>query len=181
MPTSDIQVYSGGIVNPIKPAPNTIFIEDIAHALSLQCRFQGHTRRFYSVAQHSVAVAHRCPPELRLTGLLHDASEAYIQDMASPLKQDPVFGEHYRVVERRLMMVISGLFGAVYPLPQAVKEVDLRMLATEVPDLMGGRPDDELWVPWIGNVEPFPHLPPPQTPARAEREFLTLFKQLTEC
>ena len=73
------------------PNPDDIRIEDIAHALSNQCRFAGHAREFYSVAEHSVHVSQLCLPEHALWGLLHDASEAYLVDLPRPLKLLPEF------------------------------------------------------------------------------------------
>jgi 5'-deoxynucleotidase YfbR-like HD superfamily hydrolase len=78
-----IQVSYGGKFHYLNPEPEEIYIEDIAHALSLNCRFNGHTERFYSVAQHSCMVAKHVMeysqnPIWGLAALLHDAAEAYI-------------------------------------------------------------------------------------------------------
>jgi hypothetical protein len=79
-------------VYPFDPKPEQIDIRDIAHALSMKCRFTGHTRYHYSVAQHSLLVCllatHRGYPEHVIRqALLHDATEAYLPDVASPLKR----------------------------------------------------------------------------------------------
>lgn len=119
------------------PEPEWIDPADIAHALSNLCRFTGHTSDFYSVAQHSVLVSCYLPEDLALAGLLHDATEAYLTDISTPLKQ-VMDMEAYRERERQLMRVVEVRFG----LPAGalehpkVKEVDSRMLATEAYHLM---------------------------------------------
>src|SRR4051794_32940266 len=77
------------------PNPADVDIEDIVHALSMQCRFTGHTKEFYSVAQHSVLVSLTCPSVDALYGLVHDGSEAYLSDIARPVKKHPAFGPFY--------------------------------------------------------------------------------------
>lgn len=81
-----IQTYTGRQFWPLDPKPEEVCIEDIAHALSQQCRYAGHTIRFYSVAQHSVEIALRVPRAAALWGLLHDAAEAYLVDLPRPVK-----------------------------------------------------------------------------------------------
>src|SRR4051794_15527189 len=76
---------------PLDPHSDEIHIEDIAHSLSQQCRFGGHSRSFYSVAQHSCLVSALCKANDALWGLLHDASEAYLGDIPRPLKSLPEF------------------------------------------------------------------------------------------
>ena len=131
-----ICTYTGRWVHPTHPHPNEISIEDIAHALAHQCRFTGHTRFFYSVAEHSVHCATMAPPELELTALLHDASEAYLSDLARPVKHTEVLGAAYREVEVGLETVIAQRFDLVYPYPDAIKRIDNAMLTKEIQDLM---------------------------------------------
>src|SRR6266496_1501995 len=88
-----IMTYSGELITPLNPDPDDIQIEDIAHALSNQCRFSGHCKQFYSVAEHSCRVSDLCSYEHQLGGLLHDGTEAYLSDIARPIKQQPGFGE----------------------------------------------------------------------------------------
>ncbi|MFG0247924.1 MAG: phosphohydrolase, partial [Phycisphaeraceae bacterium JB051] len=76
-----IQTYTGKAFYPLREDPGIIDIRDIAHALSLQCRFNGHCSDFYSVAQHSVHVSEVVPQAFALWGLLHDAAEAYMSDL----------------------------------------------------------------------------------------------------
>lgn len=136
--TAWIQTRSGVLMNPLNPDPATLTLEDIAHALSQQCRFTGHTRTFYSIAEHSVRVARLVPPEDRLAALLHDATEAYLCDIATPVKaQLPGYAE----AEDRLARVIAEKWGVAYPWPDTVKAADRLMLHTEAKHLM----DDPEW------------------------------------
>ena len=84
-----IITYTGKVFPFDCITPDCIDIHDIAHALSHLCRFTGHTKSFYSVAQHSLLVSEKMPgrPAEKLAGLLHDAAEAYTNDLASPLKK----------------------------------------------------------------------------------------------
>lgn len=124
---------SGKYFDFCAPTADMVVIEDIAHALAHMCRFGGHAHRFYSVAEHSVHVSHLVPPELALAGLLHDSPEYVLGDVISPLKR---IMPGYRVLERALSPVILGKFGLEFPLPEAVREADLRMLLTEQHQVM---------------------------------------------
>lgn len=103
--TARIQTYSGLLVDPLHLSIQDIRLEDIAHALSNLCRFTGHVRTFYSVAEHSVWVSRLVPEWAAKYALIHDASEAYLQDIPSPLKALPAFAK-YRKIEQRAMGVI---------------------------------------------------------------------------
>ncbi len=129
-----IATYSGKRFYPLDARPEDIDVNDIIHALSNLSRFGGHTINFYSVAQHSVLVSLMCPEEDALWGLLHDASEAYLIDVPSPLKKCPEF-VFYRQAEKKLMDVICGVFKLPSDEPPSVKLVDKRILATEARDL----------------------------------------------
>ncbi len=140
IPPTAIETRMGNWVNLEWPERCTIFIEDIAYALSNLCRYTGHTRGFYSVAQHSVlcakAWAQRHPDDhlFQLAVLLHDAPEAYLGDVSRPLK---TMLSHYKTIERRMASVIESRYG----LRQGdledslVKDIDNRMLLTEARDL----------------------------------------------
>ncbi len=123
-----IRTVSGLYVDVFNPDPDTIIIEDIAHSLSMQCRFGGHLPRFYSVAQHCVHCCDMISAPFKIDGLLHDASEAYILDFPKPIK-DQI--QEYKSVEDNLMKVIAAKFGFQYPLREEVKEVDGKMLRSE--------------------------------------------------
>lgn len=132
-----IQTYSGEPFWPFDPRVDEIRLEDIAHALSNQCRFSGHTRQFYSVAQHSVLVSLEVRRDLARQALMHDASEAYLVDLPKPLKNHGVLGWEYRRCEERLMKVIAERFNLGWPLDPEVKRADLALLAAERWELMG--------------------------------------------
>lgn len=131
-----MRTYTGKRVDPLDLQPEDIDIRDIAHSLSQQCRFGGHTRHHYSVAQHSVLVSRYCLPEDALWGLLHDASEAYVVDLPRPVKHADELAA-YREIERRAMGVICDRFGLPRETPWSVKQTDDILCATEQRDLMG--------------------------------------------
>lgn len=170
--------YSGRKYWPECPVPADIDIQDIAHALSLQCRFGGHTREFYSVAQHAVHVSTICKPENALWGLLHDASEAYIVDIPRPLKVAPDMTGYSRL-EIRMMRAVCERFGLPDRMPQDVAEADEILLATEARDLMPH--EGEARVPvWQLRHPPAPFPIECWTPEQAKARFLVRFNQLTE-
>ena len=129
-----IKTRNGYFVNVFKPDPATIDIRDIAFALARMPRFGGHTNEFFSVARHSVAVHNMMQTdELRLCALLHDASEAYLIDIPSPIKQHL---PEYKTIENGLMYVIAEKFGFQWPLPQIVKDADEIQLEAEWEEFM---------------------------------------------
>ena len=122
-----LQTYTGRQFWPLEPDAGDVVIEDIAHALSMLCRFSGHCSRFYSVAEHSVLVASRTG----VHGLLHDAAEAYLLDIVSPLKH---LMPWYEEAEKNLLRVIYKGLDVREPKPhevQDVKDADHRTLMTE--------------------------------------------------
>lgn len=135
-----IQTRTGRMFRPLSPSPSDVCIEDIAAALSKQCRYTGHTSRFYSVAEHSLRVAWRVQ-ELGgsrtdvLWGLLHDASEAYLCDIASPVKRQEEF-RAYRKAEALVQAAVCSRFGLPFVQPEVVKRADLELLSTEAHELM---------------------------------------------
>jgi 5'-deoxynucleotidase YfbR-like HD superfamily hydrolase len=121
---------TGKKINLLNPDPDQICLEDIALALDKMPRFNGHTTGKWSVLDHSLAVASLVSPEYKLQALLHDATEAYICDIPSPLKA--LLGEGYKSIERRLAKAIGIHFGVeLVDLPMAIKRADAIMLMTE--------------------------------------------------
>lgn len=179
MPASEtkalIHTYTARLVDPLNLQPEDIDILDIAHALARQCRFSGHTKEFYSVAQHSVICSKIVAKGFEFTALMHDASEAYLQDVARPLKIHPSFGQSYRGAEKRAEKVIAGVFGTEFPMPPEVKDADNIALVTEARDLMHGTNN---WTPFYQAIDPLPTPIQAWTPKRAEREFLARFDKL---
>jgi carbon storage regulator CsrA len=168
-----IQTYTGRAIWPCCPDAKDINAEDIAHALSLKCRFQGHCKYFYSVAQHSVIVSELVPHTYRLHALLHDANEAYLPDVPAPIK-DLIQG--WRDIEDVLQSCINEKFG-VLGLPDAhlyVDDADSIALATERRDLMN--PPPYRWNQ-IEGIEPDKKIIHAWTPERSKIEFLTRLKK----
>lgn len=167
-----MQTFTGRAVYPMDLRPADIDIRDIAHALSMQCRYAGHTQRFYSVAEHSVLVARYCRlygAEAALHGLLHDATEAYLVDVPRPVKP---FLVGYKEAEARAWDVITERFDVVRHTP-VVHEADNRILHDERAVLMAPCVRD-----WNLPGEPIGVTVEGWMPARAEREFLALFDEL---
>ena len=169
-----ICTYTGGRVRPLDPDPETINIQDIAHALANVCRYTGHCKRFYSVAEHSVLCSRIAPPELKLAALLHDGAEAYLADVARPVKQHSSFN-FYREADKRLEGIILRKFCGMDNLPREVKEIDNRMLITEALQLMGDVSD------WNWPVPPYEGLHiDGWMPHVAKWEFMNQYRRLTE-
>jgi hypothetical protein len=169
-----IQTRSGLSFFPLDPRAEDINIFDIASALSKQCRFTGHSNCFYSVGQHSVHVSELVPPELALAGLLHDASEAYLSDLPSPLKRLPEFA-FYRKAEDFLQRLIYRRFGVTVSVEHdAIKEADIKMLVTEARDIMSS-PE----LAWVSRkVKPRKKPITPWEPKKAFTEFMLRFDAL---
>ncbi|MBF0184990.1 MAG: phosphohydrolase [Magnetococcales bacterium] len=166
-----IQTFSGRQFWPLDARAEEVDIVDIAHSLAMQCRFNGHCRRFYSVAEHAVHVSHLVTAQSARWGLLHDAAEAYLSDLPQPIKQQmPVFRQY----EDRLLQVIATRFALPAEMPEEIKQVDMLLLSTEKAALMALEP-----APWLG-------LPPPLhisliacwSPEEAKAQFLQRFAQL---
>lgn len=133
-----IETHTGTAFYPLDPIPEEIKIEDIAHALSYICRFNGHCDQFYSVAQHSLNVQRELrergySEEIQLFGLLHDASEAYICDIPRPIKP---YIEGYFKTEEKLMNAIIERYGIKDMYWAEVKPIDDDMLCYEANKLM---------------------------------------------
>lgn len=166
-----MQTFTGRQFYPLDPRPEDISILDIAHALSMQCRYNGHVRNLYSVAEHCVLVSRLVAPENALWALLHDATEAYVGDMIPPLK---LHMPEFQAVENKVMRAIAQKFGLAGDMPNEVHETDSRILLDERAALMGP-PAGE----WDIEGEPFGVEILAWSPATAELEYLVRFAELT--
>lgn len=144
-----LRTYTGKKVDVFDPDPESICIEDIAHALSNLCRFAGHVKYFYSVAEHSLITAMLAPPELRKQALLHDATEAYMIDLPRPIKREI---KQYCDIEDNLAAVIAKKFGIEYPLHKQIDKIDKAVCQSEFRHLLLG---EKIWnIPAIRNWTP---------------------------
>jgi hypothetical protein len=173
-----IQTFLGSQFWPTDPRASEIHLADIAHALSNQCRFAGHCKRFYSVAEHSVEVSlvaeHCSDGDLAAArwGLLHDAAEAYLVDLPRPIKYSNV-GLGYREAETRVALCVAERFELPWPMPEAVHHADNVLLATEMVQLMASPP-----APWEALPKPLAIELKAAPPVIAERAFLLRAEQL---
>lgn len=162
---TQILTFLGKSFDLVSPDPDQIDPRDIAHALANACRFGGHTRKFYSVAQHSCIVADLVPEPYKLAALLHDATEAYCGDMVRPLKE---IMPQYRAIERGIWEAICRRFWLNPVLPVYVLDADMIALATERRDLMPAT--NTAWL-CLEGVEPMSKVIRPWDQARARDEY----------
>lgn len=174
--TTWIQTYTGKQFWPLDPRAEDVDIEDIAHALAVKCRFTGHCREFYSIAQHSCLVAMQIELrysniDLSLTALLHDAAEAYTADIARPVKKSIA---QFSEIEHGIEKVIAEVFDLHFPFPASIKWADNVMLATDRRDLMADPPR-----PWtsVEGVEPLAKKIEAWDWRDAERKFLDTYER----
>lgn len=174
---ASVQTFSGPLFDLESPDASEVRIADIAHSLSMQCRYNGHCRFFYSVAEHSVHIARHASPRNRLWGLLHDAPEGYIGDLVSPIK---ITMAAFRELEARVMVAIAERFGLSLPEPPEIKTLDIGIRTDERAALLPPLPPAINRAHW---GSPLPVLGVEiqcWSPAVAERKFLDTFRQLTE-
>ena len=172
---SVITTYTGREFRPLRPRVGDVDIRVIAHSLSMICRFNGHVARFYSVAEHCVLVSLMVPPSDALAGLLHDAAEAYVADVSTPVKRARGFA-FYRRTEDRILAAVLARFGLLPPLPWSVHCADQRLVVEEARRLFLSPPA------WTDGLPGAPDaaivgLPPEQ----AEVLYLDRFRELFGC
>lgn len=169
-----MQTWTGGRFYPLDPRPEDIDPAEIAHALSLLCRYGGHVDRFYSVAEHCVLMSQAVAPENALAALLHDATEAYVVDVPRPLKR---YLANYKDIEAAVWRAIVKRFGlsGADPLPAEVDAADNRIILTERDALM-----PRVTRPWFqdGRYLPLPVMIWGWPPKTAERLYLMRLAEL---
>ena len=158
---SVMNTYSGRKFDPMKIASEDVYLEDIAHALSLVCRGGGQIRWFYSVGQHSINCAHEAlargwSDRMALACLLHDASECYISDVIRPVK---VHLQNYLEIESMIMDAIWSKFH--------LEDMTDELLELELKTLMKGEKDREI-------------IPLSSAPDLSERTFSSVEKEFKE-
>lgn len=177
-----MQTYTGRAFWPLDPRPEEVFLIDVAHSLSMQCRFAGHCLRFYSVAEHSVLMTRKVIEnttgmllaetirQAAQTFLLHDGPEAYLIDLPRPVKR---FIPDYKVAEDRVWQAVRTRFGLALDLPVSLKSYDNSILIDEMQQNMAPPPMD-----WDLSGEPLGVTLQFWTPEQAMAEFLALAKEI---
>lgn len=168
---ASIALANGSYLDYNNPSATDFDIGLIAHALSNICRYGGHSRKFYSVAEHSVLVSRVVPDDLALVGLLHDASEAFVGDMPSPLKK---MCQSYRTIENRVQEAIANQFNLPYPFPHDVHVADKRVYLAERKQITDA--EDKLWHTEYTPAEVTVTGMPPKD---AKNFFLSRYEELT--
>lgn len=170
-PSGCVRTFTGKKFFIFDPRPEDVCAADIAHALSMQCRYNGHTEQFYSVAQHCVLMSHAVSLEYQLEALLHDAAEAYIGDIVRPLKHSSSMTA-YCNIDENITSVIYQKYGLPpYQRSHEVKQADSRILADEAHLVRNLAPDISL--------EPLGVTINRWSPAEAERRYLMRLSGLT--
>ena len=167
-----MRTYTGKKFWPFDPRPEDIDIYDIAHSLSLQCRFNGHCKVFYSVAQHSVLVSEIVKHKQAFPALLHDAPESYLGDIIQPLKKNL---KEIHSIEKRLLEIILEHFGIEDYNQDEIHKADKILLVTEMRDFMTSPPEiweeSKLYQPLSKKIIPL-------SCKKAERLFLKRYAEL---
>lgn len=124
-----MRTYTGRYIDAFNMTIEDLDILDIAHSLALTTRWNGHSKEPYSIAEHCVWMSERATTlETKMEALLHDASEAYIVDVPTPIKKRM---PEYLVVEEHIMGLVAEKFGFSLPMSDEVKKLDRQALEFE--------------------------------------------------
>ena len=174
---SKILMSNGEYYDYSQPWESEYDVLTVAQALSNICRFNGHTREFYSVAQHCVEMSNLVPPNYALAALMHDAHEAFVGDVPTPLKR--LLGQQFADIDLLAQLNIATRFGIPYNslTSKVIKNADMIMLSTERRDLLPPHFNDDVW----------PQLPQPITSRivpwdcrKANHEFIKRYETLID-
>ncbi len=179
-----MQTRDGHVIELLDPDLTEVTIEELAHALARINRFCGHTRTIsgYSVACHSVAVSIHLPPPFALWGLMHDAHEAFLGDITSPVKmalRELGGGPAFEALETKLVDAVRRRWGLHGPMPREVKVADMEALETERRDLLGE--ESQSWNLRVDGkpVRPWDEVSMPMSTQDGKRAFLRRYEELT--
>ena len=172
-----IATFTGHHFYPLEPDSNDVYIEDIAHALSMLCRGNGHVSSFFSVGQHCLNCANEAKlrgfsPRIVLACLLHDASECYLSDVPRPFKKEI---KEYIEWENSVLSVVYNKFlgsGLTEEEQRIVKKIDDDMLSYDLKYLLGEKVESlpELHIELDYSLRPFQDV---------EDDYLKLFKEMS--
>lgn len=171
-----METHSGLQFNYVFLDPQAVSIPDIAHALSHMCRYNGHVKRFYSVAEHCVHLAqfvraHGGESEQQLVALFHDGAEAYLADVVRPAKRRI---PQYMALEGAVDAAVAYAIGHVHPFPNWLKELDTRILVDERAQAMN--PSPHAWA--VDGMDPLGVRIRMWRPYKAKRMFLREYRRV---
>lgn len=168
-----METWTGKQFFPFNPSVESVDILDIAHALSMTCRYGGHCKQFYSVAQHSVLMASRAPAHIALRTLLHDSPEAYTGDLIRPIKKHPEMAA-FEWVEQTVERAICAALDVPFPImTPEIKRLDNRILLDERMQVMSASGHD--WT--LSEGEPLGVTIEPWSPETARWKFLNAYEE----
>lgn len=172
-----IRTYSGKRFNVFEPRTEDVDIVDIAHALSFTCRFSGHTTQFYSVAEHCLNMCALLPDDLKIYGLLHDAAEAYLTDVPTPIKKQM---PDIHILESKVMQVVAVKFKLQYQyfLCREIKDMDWALCVAEAKQFLSEGIKGWTAVLPQKDIRRLPF--PPMAMSSVEEQFLFNFYRLME-
>jgi hypothetical protein len=168
-----IKTASGLKFHIFHPSIKEVSLYDVAHSLSLLCRFNGHTPFLYTVGAHSIIGSYVCEPIFAKDFLMHDSTESFIGDMATPLKREM---SEFKKVENNIYKTIAEKFKVSNPLPKEIKEMDKLMFMMEWVYLMSGKKPNGIELPMskkrFMSIATLP-------PEKIERLFIKRFRELS--
>lgn len=165
-----ITTYTGKKFHIFNPKESEINIKDISHALSLQCRFNGHTSCFYSVASHVLIGTCLIEPKFKKEFLCHENAEVVTGDLVTPIKRR---SPEFLKMEEKIEKILTKKYGLPFPMSPEVKEMDNLMFRMEFAYLMNGKTKEKFPI----NKKEFMEMIN-KTPKEIEKELTLTFNKL---